>query len=295
MASSNQALVFGGAPLEWGNEMVRAKKVQDDSEALAAKDRNFVTALARGLELLRAFGPGDEFLGNAELSDRTGIPRPTVSRLTHTLIELGYLRYSERLEKYQLGAGVLALGYRYLANMGVREIARGVMQELADSTDCLVALGTPDRLQMTYIETCQGAGPLVLRLEIGSRIPMATSAMGRAYLAALSEERRDQYLAQFREAYPNDYKEIHHQIKEAVKQYRETGFCLSVAEWNSHISGVGVPLVLDGGNQILAFNCGGAALRLNRKTLEKKLGPKLVAMVRKVEEQMHGRRLDQAS
>ena len=67
------------------------------------KDRNFVTALARGLELLRAFGTGEEYLGNAELSNRTHIPRPTVSRLTYTLTQLGYLQHNRHLEKYRLG------------------------------------------------------------------------------------------------------------------------------------------------------------------------------------------------
>jgi len=128
------------------------------------KDRNFVTALARGLDILRCFGPSDEYLGNAELAKRTNIPRPTVSRMTATLTQLGYLRYVPQLEKYRLGPGVLDLGYRYLASEGVRELARPFMQELADATDCMVAIGAPDGAQVTYIQVCQGNGPLVLRL-----------------------------------------------------------------------------------------------------------------------------------
>src|SRR5262245_41883184 len=67
------------------------------------KDRQFVTALARGLEILRAFIPNDGPLGNGEIAQRTGLPKPTVARLTHTLTRLGYLNYLDRLEKYQLG------------------------------------------------------------------------------------------------------------------------------------------------------------------------------------------------
>ena len=63
------------------------------------KDRNFVTALARGLELLRAFEAGETYLGNGELSKRTRIPKPSVSRLTYTLTQLGYLKYNSHLEK----------------------------------------------------------------------------------------------------------------------------------------------------------------------------------------------------
>ena len=269
-------------------------KVPEEPREAGAKDRNFVTALARGLELLRAFGPEDDYLGNAELAERTGIPRPTVSRLTHTLIELGYLRYCPQLEKYRLGPGVLALGYRYLAGTGIRELARGPMQSLADRTDCLVALGTADRLEMTYIETCQGAGPLVLRLEVGSRIPMATSAMGRAYLAALPEAGRKAYREQFRKLYPDTFPQVWAGVEAAVDQFRKLGFCTAVAEWNSHISGVAVPLILEDG-QILAFNCGGAAMRLSQSILERKLGPKLLDLVQQVERQLLGGRLGVAS
>lgn len=255
---------------------------------VARKDRNFVTALARGFELLRAFRPGDEYLGNGELSNRTGIPRPTVSRLTHTLTRLGYLRYSEQLEKYQLGVGVLALGYRYLSSVGVRNVARPYMQALADRTDCLVALGTMDRNEMTYIEVCQGAGPLVLRLEVGSRIPLLTSAMGRAYLAGLREERREQYLAELASSTGMDLAEVRESVQSCLVYYNEHGFCMAQREWDEDISGVAVPLVLEGGSQVMAFNCGGAALRLNRKTLEQRLGPELVKLAQQVSADLSG-------
>ena len=153
-------------------------------------DRNFVTALARGLDLLRAFGPHDDYLGNAELARRAGIPRPTVSRLTFTLTSLGYLVYSASLEKYRLGQGAMVLGQRYLAGSGIREIAQPLMQSLAFATDCTVALATSDRHEMVYLEVCQPRGALVMRLAPGSRLPTATSAIGRAWLAGLEPTRR---------------------------------------------------------------------------------------------------------
>lgn len=262
-----------------------------DEQALkreGQKDRNFVTALARGFELLRAFRPGDEYLGNGELSTRTGIPRPTVSRLTHTLTRLGYLRYSEYLEKYQLGVGVLALGYRYLSSVGVRDVARPFMRSLADKTDCLVALGTADRAEMTYIEVCQGAGPLVLRLEVGSRIPLLNSAMGRAFLVGLREDRREQYMADLAALTGRGIDAIRKEVNEAMSYYREHGFCISQGEWDHEISGVAVPLVLESGAQVMAFNCGGASLRLDTPTLEKGLGPALVRMTERVQAVLSG-------
>ena len=71
------------------------------------KDRKFVEALARGLDVLRAFGQKGGVLGNQDIAAITGLPKPTISRLTYTLTQLGYLTYSTRLEKYQLEAGWL--------------------------------------------------------------------------------------------------------------------------------------------------------------------------------------------
>ena len=95
-------------------------------------DRQMVRALARGLEVLRCFKPGDRFLGNHEIAVRTGLPKPTISRLTHTLTNLGYLHYSEKFGKYYLGSAVLSLGYSMLANMDIRQIARPAMHDLAE-------------------------------------------------------------------------------------------------------------------------------------------------------------------
>src|SRR5689334_17253566 len=98
-----------------------------DAGEQPARDRQFVAALARGLEILRVFAPNERMLGNQEIAQRTGLPKPTVSRLTHTLTKLGYLTYSARLGKYQLGTPVLSLGYAALANMDVRLVARPFM------------------------------------------------------------------------------------------------------------------------------------------------------------------------
>jgi len=263
--------------------MNKSMLLEEEQDA-AIKDRNFVTALSRGLELLRAFGAGEEYLGNAELSSRTGIPRPTVSRLTYTLKQLGYLQHNERLEKYRLGAGVLALGYRYLASMGVRDIARPHMQRLADTTDCAIALGTADRLSMTYIEVCQGSGPLLMRLETGSRIPMATTAIGRAWLCGIPAAHRSQLMEEMRQRDPDNWPAIEESIQKSLDDYATYGFCLSQGDWESKISAVAMPLILEEGAEVIAINCGGSSLRLSHRILVENLGPRLKELVEQIKQ-----------
>ncbi|MCE9662300.1 IclR family transcriptional regulator [Halomonas sp. M5N1S17] len=254
----------------------------DDDQAAPAKDRNFVTALARGLELLRAFGAGEEYLGNAELSSRTGIPRPTVSRLTYTLTQLGYLKHNTRLEKYRLGPGILALGYRFLANQGIREIARPFMQQLAEATDCNVSLGAADKTSMMYIESCHGSGPLIMRLDVGSRLPMATTAIGRAWLCGLPAARRDAVMTELAEAHGSEWPALEAGIKRSQEDYERYGFCLSEGDWQSQISAVATPLILEDGAEVMAVNCGGASHRLSHQVLVENLGPRLKSLATQI-------------
>lgn len=246
----------------------------------AAKDRQFVTALARGLEVLRAFQPGDGALGNQEIAARTGLPKPTVSRLTHTLTRLGYLTHAPELEKYRLGAGVLALGYALLAGMDIRERARPLMQQLADATNAAVSLGMRDRLGMVYLETCRGPSAITLRLDVGSRIPLATTAMGRAFLAAQPAAERARLLKEIERQDPKNAARMRRGLEQAVRQLGARGFVESIGDWQADVHAVGVPLVEPDGAVAFALTCGGAGFQLPQEKLEREIGPRLVALAR---------------
>lgn len=148
-------------------------------------DRQFITALARGLELLRCFSAKQPHLGNQELSQMTGLPKPTITRLTHTLSRLGYIRQVPNSTKFQLSVGVLAFGYSMLANVSVRSIAQPYMKELADYAGAAVAMSTRDRLNMIYLDVVQGKGNVTMRRQVGTYLPIHLSSMGRACLLSL--------------------------------------------------------------------------------------------------------------
>ncbi len=247
------------------------------------RDRKFVMALARGLEVLRAFRPGDGFLGNQEIARRTGLPKPTVTRLTYTLTRLGYLSYSQRLERYCLGTGALALGYATLSTFGIRQIARPLMQELADQADASVSLGARERLSMIYLENCRGSGAVTLRLDVGSRIPIATTAMGRAFLVALPEGERNYLMDHIKRHAGDRWPQVRRGIERAMRQYRDTGFVKTVGTWERDVNAVGVPLVQSDNGNIYAFNCGGPSFVLSEERLDTELGPRLKQLVQNVE------------
>lgn len=165
----------------------------DTTDTKNADDRKFVGAIGRAFDVLRAFKPGQGPLGNTELSVATGLPKATVSRLTHTLTRLGYLNYLSDHGVYEPSPSILALGYCVLSNMRVRQLARDHMQQLADYGKTMCALASRDRLSMIYVSMCNGGGFRTLHMDVGSRADIATSAIGRAFLSGISEREREYF------------------------------------------------------------------------------------------------------
>jgi DNA-binding IclR family transcriptional regulator len=247
-----------------------------------AGGRLFVTALARGLEVLSAFRAGDGALGNLELARRTELPKPTISRITHTLTQLGYLAYNSRLGTYELGGRTLTLSYAALANLDIRRVARPIMQHLAEKHNLHIALAVRDKLMMLNVETCEGHGLVGLRLAPGSRVPIAVTAIGKAYLTAISEDERDRVLDAIRRQYGDDWPLIKRSIENSIRDVEERGFCVSTGEWRKDINAVGAPIAAPGGGAIYALSFGGPAYLVSQDQLEHEFGPALAAAANEI-------------
>jgi DNA-binding IclR family transcriptional regulator len=247
-----------------------------------ASDRSFVVALARGLDVLRAFHPNDGLLGNQEIAARTKLPKPTISRLTYTLTKLGYLTQVPRFEKYQLAPAAMALGYAALANLGVRHLSESFREEVMRETGGAVAVGGRDRLSMIYFGQSR-TGALGVQLDVGSRVPIATTAMGRAYLWALPNDERVALLRELREHYGSRWPRMREGIERSGEMVERYGFTISAGEWHDDVHAAGVALKLNDGTGPYAFNCGAPAFRFTEDRLRNDIGPRLVAMVRNIE------------
>jgi DNA-binding IclR family transcriptional regulator len=248
------------------------------------QDRHFVTALARGLEVLTCFRSGDALLGNGELAERCRLPKSTVSRLAQTLARLGYLRYVDDVAKYRLGGSTLALGSAMLSGMSIRQLARPMMQEIADFSQAVVALGVRVGLGIIYIEVCRNKAALSLSLDVGSRLPIATTAIGRAYVAAASDEERDEILHELRAADETAWHRHRRALEAASEQHRKLGCCSSFGEWQPDISGIAIGFRLGGGLPAMALNCGGPSFSLPRAFLLGEVRPRLASVIRRLEE-----------
>lgn len=259
------------------------KGMLDPASALSEEEGSgqFVTALARGLELMRCFTPRQNVLGNQDLARMTGLPKPTVTRLTNTLMRLGCLKREVHSGKYQLDVGVLGFGYSMLSNLAIRSLAHPQMEELANHAQAAVAMAARDRLQMVYLDVVQGKGNLTMRRQIGSYLPLAQSSMGRACLAAMPETEREFLLDHIRQRESEQWPAIRKGLDKAFRDYADYGFCLSIGEWHRDVNSVAVPLPHPQYG-LLTFNCGGPSFQLPREQLMDDIGPRLIDMVNNI-------------
>ncbi len=147
---------------------------RDSREPPVRKDRLFVTALARGLDVLRCFTPSAPELRASEIAKILGRPQPTVWRLCHTLVERGFLIRAPAQDRFGLGIPVLAIGYALLAGNRIGDLAKPSLQKIADEYQGAVSLGArSDETGIVLLQRCQGSSVILSDLRVGTRIPLA--------------------------------------------------------------------------------------------------------------------------
>ncbi|MDH2239451.1 helix-turn-helix domain-containing protein [Pigmentiphaga sp. GD03639] len=244
--------------------------------------RPFVAPLARALDVLAAFGIRDRALGNRELAARTGLPPSTVSRITRTLLALGYLLHDGPARRYRLAPAVLSLGYGAAADSNIPQAAAPRMQAFAARHDTLVTLHARDRLQMVLVGRFQpapsSAPPL---LEAGMRVGLASFPIGGTLLAALPETERYYLFEKIERRARRDWQTLRRLLGESISQVHDKGFCAGPAQWDPNLGIVSAPLAAVG-QAPLVLSCIGPAARLSRIRVERELGPHLAAMSREI-------------
>jgi DNA-binding IclR family transcriptional regulator len=247
-----------------------------------------VTALARGLTVLRQVAAANAPLSNRELAELTAIPKPTVSRITATLVSAGFLFRLPDSERFVLTSSVLELSNGFLRNFDIRARARPFLTELAERTSLSVHLAVRDRLEMVVIDAIKPrSAVLVSRLDIGSRMDMTRTSVGRAYLCALAAPDRHKLLTGLQSAAGDDWAAIGSRLESAMQETGRRGYAISIGEWYEGLNAIATAFVGPSGERY-AVNCGGSALQCPREWLEDRGAPALLECVAKIAREIGG-------
>ncbi|MBA1376814.1 IclR family transcriptional regulator [Pseudomonas brassicacearum] len=199
-------------------------------------------SLERGLEILRAFRAGTEYLGNGDISERTGLSKSTVSRLTQTLIHSGMLVYDGQRSAYRLAPAALCFGHAMYNSSSLLQIAAPLMKEAASELKVNVGLAAADRDEMIYLESIRLSRKHTPRTVLsGQRVPMEFTSLGRAYLATLSEEKRQPLMDVFKSRRcESRWFTLESEILSGIESVRQVGFC--AASWQAEVVAISTPL-----------------------------------------------------
>lgn len=253
-------------PLAHGN--------QGDSKL--ASDPQFVAALSHGLAILHCFSPERSNLTNGALAKMTNMPRSSVSRLTHTLVKLGYLDYDSGTRAYRLGLCVLPLQPAVLAGTRLVESAAPQMQELADRTHGRVLLTVYDRFGLTVVHgECTNPNIPAPR-SVGSRYQIPRRAMGRAYIASCSGHEQEQILIHLAQGDKPRWGELQEERDDALRSYRGDGYCTSLGEMRPGNHSASTTVHLPHLGRRLILSCGGPAELLTERMLRDRVAPLLM-------------------
>lgn len=244
-------------------------------------DKRFANTLARGLNILRAFRPTDNGLSNMELSERTSIPRSTVSRLTFTLCTLGYLSHGRHHDRYRLGPASLALGNIASASFAFVEIANPIMQRLADDTGALVGVALQDVGEMLMVKTWRPVGSPTIWLDVGYRMPMLRSSTGASFVGALSQSELELLGAKLVDVDKAELADFHHKAREAIVS---KGFALvsGEARFTQSINAIAAPYRPSEFGEPVSILCGATAESLTETAIADTVGPALANAVREM-------------
>lgn len=251
-----------------------ARGLRDDKPGISPANRS----LERGIELLRSFRPGSELLGNAELAERTGLSRSTVSRLTQTLVGGGLLQVDPRSRAFRLAPAVLSFGHAMRTGSSVLASAAPRMRQAAEENRINVGLAAPDREDMVYLESIRyNRRPSLRSVVSGQRVPIELTSLGRAYLASAPEEKRKALLAHFRRTRPGSWSVLSAEISAAITSVSERGFC--AAAWQPEVVAVATPLLFQGSHYALNVSLSTAEAM---DAVVSELAPKLMALKKSI-------------
>jgi len=250
------------------------------------KDRQFITSLARGLTVLYALRFYPQGMSHQQIVEMTQLPKATVSRVLHTLIKLRFLR-----KHPSSGLYVTDIRFREMAAIShdsdhlVRD-ARPLMMAFAEKYEVSVSLAIEEAGEMLYLESIRSPARLAVQLNVGSTVPLADTAIGRAYYSVLSERQRELLLNySLSEQLADSFKAKQSTLEEQVRFYDEHGFCYSVGEFSHDITAVAVMVRSEGAkNGFYALNASVPSSRVSLEELIAEVAEPLKSLAQELEQ-----------
>jgi IclR family transcriptional regulator, pca regulon regulatory protein len=235
---------------------VSNKSGRTTKEAIVARrddDPNFIEAIARGFDVIKAFVPHRPVLTLSEIATATGLARPTVRRILLTLEALGYVRAGG--PGYTLTPRVLELGISYVRSIGLWDVARPHMEALVARTGESTSMAQLDGSDIVYVARVAVPKIIALSVQVGTRFPALPTSLGKVLLAALSPAELVAVLGEpSRAGVSARWQPDDRERDAALREVRAQGWALTDEQLAGGIRSIAAPVRDGAGTVIAAMN-----------------------------------------
>ena len=250
-----------------------------------AGDPNFMTSIARGLEVMRAFSGHRRKQTISQISLRTGLSRAAVRRCLYTLVKLGYA--AQENDGYVLRPKVLTLGYAYLSSTSLAAAAQPLLDDLRDTLQEACSVGVLDGNEVVYIARAETQRVMSVVLRVGSRIPAYCTSLGRVLLTGLPAPALDDYVARtpLKALTPHTVTS-RKRLTELLAAVRKDGYSINDQELEPGLRSISVPIRDHAGRTVAALNVGVQTARVSLDDMRTRILPALRACARELSAQI---------
>jgi IclR family pca regulon transcriptional regulator len=247
---------------------------EDETENGGARSGEFVQSLERGLAVIRAFGAAHPAMTLSEVAREAGLSRASARRFLHTLVELGYVATDGR--SFTLRPRALELGYAYLSGLTLPEVAQPHLEALSEQVGESTSVAVLDDADVVYVARVATHRIMSAAIQVGTRFPAYATSMGRAILAGLDDDARDDFLARA-ELLPLTSRTLTtpDALRAELARVGEQGYALVDQELEEGLRSLAVPLRGADGRVAAAVNVSAPVRRGDVETLVAEILPPL--------------------
>ncbi|QUQ64365.1 IclR family transcriptional regulator [Kutzneria sp. CA-103260] len=235
-----------------------------------------ITALARGLAVLDAFGPHRRELALRDVAEAAGVTQPSALRIGFTLIEAGYLVRNPSTKGYRLGPRALSVGLATLSAMTLPELAEPYLVALRDRTDETIKLAIPTGPEVVVVARVPSLSYPSTTTYIGSRMPATISSLGRAILAWEEPDVVAEIVRAAKPARLTGKSVRKDRLAAELAATRARGYSLNDQGTTIEHRSVGAPILDTTGHPVASVNLSVSVQRVSLPELEGRLAPEVV-------------------
>ena len=258
-----------------------------DNQGIPLPGDEYVRALARGLEVLKALnhpGPGQTL---TDVAQSTGLTRASVRRLLLTLTATRYVKQEGR--RFMLTPKVMELGYAYLNSQPITSVAAPYVEQLVESVHESCSIAVLDETEIVYVVRVHTHKIMRANLSVGSRLPAPWTSMGRVLLAGLPDKELSETISQADKIKFTDHTLMDDEkLYEEIVRVRKQGWCVVDQELEYGLISIAAPIKSRQGKSVAALNISSRAAPGQRDFMRRELLPQLLQTAAKISESLYG-------